>query len=612
MDFIKFQETPQQQTNAALDGDLSHSQFYNASEQTQNQPYYPTNPKPDPSPSETHLQYSTGIQPPVVDPCIDPCMPVPYVPGAGYEGLGEAAACFHDAGAEQRSSVVDSDGYGAAAVPSNGMQQMVGTNPNPMVWNDQRIHPYTSGILMKSLKKTKVVQSAWCELCKVDCNSHEMLNTHKMGKKHKKNLKKLEESKNVVNVAAEHAATEVTKDPEPAATEVSKDPESTAAEVTKDPATVKEIPPGESAPGTKPEVDLETKKRKLVEVGTSADSLRVCIICNVVCNSETVFKFHLAGQKHAAKVASASDGMQPLVGPNPKSNPDPESELDTDQNPNSYPNPNPNSNSDPDPDPDPNSNSDPDPTPNPNSNPDSDPNPIPNPVTFNDQVCQATVNGAAKKKKKKIKKTEVVQPVWCELCSISCTGQEVLDRHKFGKRHKKNLEKLEELKNAAAVVKPDSLEAGTTENQPGEEAKTTERGAKRKKTASKSKTGEDLETKKQKLLECGITADLVKVCTICNVVCNSETVYSFHMSGQKHATQVRKQTTEMAKSAISPQFVSAAKVTLSAGPEPISDATVTITPVPELVSGATVTTTVEPEHISAATVVTTVGPEFHL
>lgn len=155
---------------------------------------------------------------------------------------------------------------------------------------------------MKSLKKTKVVQSAWCELCKVDCNSHEMLNTHKMGKKHKKNLKKLEESKNVVNVAAEHTATEVTKDPETAATEVTKDPEPAVTEVTEDPATVKEIPPGESAPGTKPEVDLETKKRKLVEVGTAADSMRVCIICNVVCNSETVFKFHLAGQKHAAKV----------------------------------------------------------------------------------------------------------------------------------------------------------------------------------------------------------------------------------------------------------------------------------------------------------------------
>lgn len=102
-----------------------------------------------------------------------------------------------------------------ATVPSNGMQQMVGTNPNPMVWNNQRIHPYTGGISMKSLKKTKVVQSAWCELCKVDCNSHEMLNTHKMGKKHKKNMKKLEESKNVVNVAAEHAATEVTKDQNP-------------------------------------------------------------------------------------------------------------------------------------------------------------------------------------------------------------------------------------------------------------------------------------------------------------------------------------------------------------------------------------------------------------
>lgn len=300
--------------------------------------------------------------------------------------------------------------------------------------------------------------------------------------------------------------------------------------------------------------------------------------------------------------------MLPLVGPNPKSNPDLEPELDIDQNPVSYANPYPNSNSDPDP----NSNSNPDPTPNPNSNPDSDPNPVANLVTCNDQVCQATVNGSAKKKKKKSKKSEVVQPVWCELCSISCTGQEVLNRHKSGKRHKKNLEKLEELKNAVAVVKPDSLEAGTAENQPGEEAQTTEGGVKRKKTASKSKTGEDLETKKQKLLECGITADLVKVCTICNVVCNSETVYNFHLSGQKHATQMRKQTTEMAKSAISPQFVSAAKVTLSAGPEPISDAAVTIAPVPELFSGATVTTTVEPEHISAATVVTTVGPEIHL
>lgn len=301
--------------------------------------------------------------------------------------------------------------------------------------------------------------------------------------------------------------------------------------------------------------------------------------------------------------------MQPLVGPNPKSNPDLEPELDTDQNPNSYPNPNPNPNSNSDPDPNSNSNSNLDPTPNPNSNPDSDPNPMPNPATSNDQACQATVTGSAKKKKKKSKKTEVVQPVWCELCSISCTSQEALDRHKLGKRHKKNLEKLEELKNVAAVVKPDSLVAGTTENQPGEEAKTTEVGPKRKQTASKSKTGEDLETKKQKLLECGITADLVKVCTICNVVCNSETAYSFHLSGQKHATQMRKQTTEMAKSAISPQFVSAAKVTLRAGPEPISDATA---PVPGLFSGATVTTTVEPEHISAATVVTTVGPEIHL
>ncbi|XVE57652.1 hypothetical protein DITRI_Ditri04bG0106900 [Diplodiscus trichospermus] len=43
------------------------------------------------------------------------------------------------------------------------------------------------------------------------------------------------------------------------------------------------------------------------------------------------------------------------------------------------------------------------------------------------------------------------QGAWCELCRVECTGLEILEQHKNGKRHKKNLQKTEESKIA---VKP--------------------------------------------------------------------------------------------------------------------------------------------------------------
>ena len=51
-----------------------------------------------------------------------------------------------------------------------------------------------------------------------------------------------------------------------------------------------------------PKEDLETKRRKVLEGGAAAGAVRTCTICNVVCNSQTVFGSHLAGQKHAAMV----------------------------------------------------------------------------------------------------------------------------------------------------------------------------------------------------------------------------------------------------------------------------------------------------------------------
>ena len=49
---------------------------------------------------------------------------------------------------------------------------------------------------------------------------------------------------------------------------------------------------------------LELKKLKVIAGGAPPGSVRVCSICNVVCNSDTVFAHHLAGEKHALKVIS--------------------------------------------------------------------------------------------------------------------------------------------------------------------------------------------------------------------------------------------------------------------------------------------------------------------
>ncbi|KAJ9147713.1 hypothetical protein P3X46_029839 [Hevea brasiliensis] len=44
-----------------------------------------------------------------------------------------------------------------------------------------------------------------------------------------------------------------------------------------------------------------------------------------------------------------------------------------------------------------------------------------------------------------------VQLAWCELCRVDCSGLEILEQHKNGKKHKKNLLRYEEMKNA---IKP--------------------------------------------------------------------------------------------------------------------------------------------------------------
>lgn len=48
--------------------------------------------------------------------------------------------------------------------------------------------------------------------------------------------------------------------------------------------------------------ELELKKHNILKSGAPIDSVRVCTVCNIACNSQEVFIKHLSGRKHAAQV----------------------------------------------------------------------------------------------------------------------------------------------------------------------------------------------------------------------------------------------------------------------------------------------------------------------
>ncbi|KAK2997874.1 hypothetical protein RJ639_025071, partial [Escallonia herrerae] len=163
-------------------------------------------------------------------------------------------------------------------VPPNGTEQLV-----PAVFSSSYlpIRPSGNGTWKRGPKKLKVVQSAWCQVCKLECNSIDVLDKHKVGKKHKKKLEKLKE-------ATVPAPTLVNPVIGPQENALSRQKPKKKANKTVE--------------------DVETKRRKVLEGGAAAAAVRTCAICNVVCNSETVFKYHLAGKKHVSMMKKHASG----------------------------------------------------------------------------------------------------------------------------------------------------------------------------------------------------------------------------------------------------------------------------------------------------------------
>lgn len=115
---------------------------------------------------------------------------------------------------------------------------------------------------------------------------------------------------------------------------------------------------------------------------------------------------------------------------------------------------------------------------------------------------------------------KVSQSVRCDVCNVDCNTRDVYEKHLLGKKHAKNLQ-MKSNPTTAMLTASNTINNTSFLNQPSAVAANAE-----------------LETKRWKLVKSGAAVESVRICTICNVVCNSQEVFNTHMAGKKHAVQV--------------------------------------------------------------------------
>lgn len=114
-----------------------------------------------------------------------------------------------------------------------------------------------------------------------------------------------------------------------------------------------------------------------------------------------------------------------------------------------------------------------------------------------------------------------IQPLRCEVCKIDCNSKDVYEKHVSGKKHQRNMQN--QLNPTAATLKKSYSNNGQMTF-----------------GASGVAAAQELEKKKQKLLNGGAAVDSVMVCTVCNIACSGEEMFKKHLYGKKHAAQVIK------------------------------------------------------------------------
>ncbi|KAF3662558.1 putative galacturonosyltransferase 13-like [Capsicum annuum] len=164
-----------------------------------------------------------------------------------------------------------------AAVSLNGAEKLTPVNVN----SNFLIQPVRSGSWGRGQRKSKT-QPVWCDVCKLEFNSNIVLGKHKLGKRHTRSLEILKGGSVIT------APTSAVSD-------------TTVVGLQKRP----NLENGQDAGGKAVELmkNLETKRQKVLQGGAASNEVCICLPCNVVCNSEAVFRIHLTGKKHIANIA---------------------------------------------------------------------------------------------------------------------------------------------------------------------------------------------------------------------------------------------------------------------------------------------------------------------
>ncbi|KAL6007834.1 hypothetical protein ACLOJK_033337 [Asimina triloba] len=200
----------------------------------------------------------------------------------------------------------------------------------------------------------RTLQTARCDLCKVDCNTWEILQQHKNGKRHKKNMQKLEEFKECENILSE--SQQASGQPG-SVLGVEKSNQSSVEDLPKTTVTKDENETEERTMLTEEQAEVPTagltkattgrlrmdgsleyqghpskqkvqgnlgprdwKRLKQSESVSCSGAPKVqpkyCALCHVTCDTQVVFESHLAGKKHTSRVkkAKSSRGKYMAVG----------------------------------------------------------------------------------------------------------------------------------------------------------------------------------------------------------------------------------------------------------------------------------------------------------
>ncbi|XP_043723779.1 uncharacterized protein LOC122670836 [Telopea speciosissima] len=397
-----------------------------------------------------------------------------------------------------------------------------------------------------------VMQSSWCEMCKIRCTSMDDLDQHKLGKKHKKNLEKLEESKKEAIAPAAKAAT-AAKDPvidpkeSPAVDKGKTVVQSACCEICMIDCYSKDVLDQHKL-GKKhknlEKLEESKKEASAPAAATAAPAAKHHVIGPkespaVNEGSAVVFDQHKLGKKHKKSLekleeseeeASAPAAKDPVIGPieSPAVNEGKTivlsawceiceigcgSEVVLEQHKLGK----------------------------------KHKKNLQNLEESEDEASAPAATSASAAKDPVIGPKEspavgngktVVQSAWCEICKIDCKSKVVLEQHKLGKKHKKNLEKSEESEKETSAPAANDPMIGPKESPAANNGKTVGVQQGKKKGASSLGPGEDLVTLRRKLMEGGVEAYAVNVCTICNVVCNSLTDFTNHLAEQNHANLV--------------------------------------------------------------------------